>query len=196
MQSKNLTMPDADVTSCERFFSPSESDIFLQRLLTEIEWKQKSIKLFGREIPEPRLTAWYGDEDALYTYSGITNQPLPWNSLLLTIKHRCEEVCGVEFNSVLLNYYRDGSDSMVWHQDNEPELGAEPIIASVSFGATRRFQFRHKKRNELPTISVDLSHGNLLIMKGKTQQFWKHQLPKTSKAIGTRINLTFRTIVK
>jgi alkylated DNA repair dioxygenase AlkB len=196
MQSKILTMPDADVTSYDQFFSPSESDIFLQRLTTEIEWKQKSIKLFGREIPEPRLTAWYGDADAHYTYSGTTNQPLPWNSLLLTIKDRCEEICHTQFNSVLLNFYRDGKDSMGWHQDNEPELGAEPIIASVSFGATRRFQFRHKKRVELPTISVNLSHGNLLIMKGKTQQFWKHQLPKTSKAIGIRINLTFRTIVK
>jgi alkylated DNA repair dioxygenase AlkB len=189
-----LAMPDAEVIYFPHAFTPAESDAVLQDLQHNIEWRQEKIKLYGREIPQPRLSAWYGDEGAIYIYSNITNHPLPWTDALRTIKQRCEELSNAQFNSVLLNYYRNGQDSMGWHQDNEPELGEQPIIASVSFGATRRFQFRHKKRKDLETINIELKHGSLLLMRGTTQQFWKHQLPKTAQPVGARINLTFRFI--
>ncbi|MFN7928651.1 MAG: alpha-ketoglutarate-dependent dioxygenase AlkB [Blastocatellia bacterium] len=192
----SLPMPDADVRYFPQAFSREESDAYLQGLLTEIEWRQEQIKIFGRDIPQPRLSAWYGDANAVYTYSGIVNQPLPWQPLLLAIRQRCEELTDAAFNSVLLNYYRTGQDSMGWHQDNEPELGAQPVIASVSFGASRRFQFRHKKRKDLVPVTIALEHGSLLLMQGATQSFWKHQLPKTTQPVGPRINLTFRLITR
>ncbi len=150
--------------------------------------------MFGKAIAQPRLTAWYGDEGAIYTYSNLTNRPLEWTPELLVIKARAEKTAQMNFNSVLLNYYRNGQDSMGWHQDNEPELGEQPVIASVNFGATRRFQLRHKKRKDLDTFSIDLEHGSLLVMRGTTQEFWKHQVPKTTQSVGARINLTFRLI--
>lgn len=187
-------MPDAEVLYYRACFSGEESTHYWQELQTDIAWRQEAIKLFNKEIPQPRLTAWYGDEGAIYSYSNIVNHPLPWTATLQEIKARAEEIAQASFNSVLLNYYRHGQDSMGWHQDNEPELGANPIIASVSFGATRRFQFRHKKRKDLDTITIVLEHGSLLLMQGATQHYWKHQLPKTTQAVGVRINLTFRFI--
>lgn len=194
MSYQYLSMPDGEVTYCPVFFSRQESEGYLQVLRDSIAWRQEAIRLFSRELPQPRLTAWYGDAGAIYTYSGLTNHPLPWTPELLAIKACCEAVAETEFNSVLLNYYRDGQDSMGWHQDNEPELGDHPIIASVSFGATRRFQFRHKKRKDLAPITVELEHGSLLLMQGTTQTYWKHQVPKTAQPVGARINLTFRLI--
>ena len=191
---QQLNMPDGAVTYFPHCFSPPESDHYLHALTDSIAWRQESIKLFAKEIPQPRLTAWYGDEGAIYTYSNLTNHPLPWTPELLAIKQRCEKIAQAKFNSVLLNYYRNGQDSMGWHQDNEPELGAQPVIASVNFGATRRFQLRHKKRKDLDTITIELEHGSLLLMHGATQECWKHQVPKTAQAIGARINLTFRLI--
>ncbi|MFN7945474.1 MAG: alpha-ketoglutarate-dependent dioxygenase AlkB [Blastocatellia bacterium] len=187
-------MPDAEVFLDQAFFSLADSDHLFQQLREQIAWRQEKIRLYGREFNQPRLTAWYGDAGASYTYSNLTLHPLDWIAPLDEIRHRCNEAAGVEFNSVLLNLYRDGQDSMGWHQDNEPELGANPVIASVSFGATRRFQFRHKKRKDLPTISLDLTHGSLLLMKGATQHYWRHQVPKTATPAGARINLTFRVI--
>ena len=194
MSGQILSLPDAEVVYYPQAFSPSESDAFLAELISTIAWRQDNIKIYGREIPQPRLTAWYGDEAAIYTYSNITNHPLPWLSVLQQIRQRCEAIAAANFNSVLLNYYRDGQDSMGWHQDNETELGMQPVIASVSFGATRRFQLRHKKRKDLAAINIDLEHGSLLLMRGTTQEFWKHQLPKTTQPISARINLTFRFI--
>ncbi len=191
---RHLNMPDADVIYDPGCFSRQESDQYLQALTETIAWRQEVIILFGKVIPQPRLTAWYGDEGAIYTYSNLTNHPLDWTPELLVIKQRCEEAAQTNFNSVLLNFYRNGQDSMGWHQDNEPELGKHPVIASVNFGATRRFQLRHKKRKDLDTVSIDLEHGSLLLMQGTTQEFWKHQLPKTAQPIGARINLTFRLI--
>jgi alkylated DNA repair dioxygenase AlkB len=191
---EQLTMPDAEVVYVRCAFTDEESDRYLDQLQSDIAWRQETIKLFAKEIPQPRLTAWYGDAGAIYTYSNITNHPLPWTEALREIKARCEAIAQTTFNSVLLNYYRDGQDSMGWHQDNEPELGAEPIIASVSFGATRHFQLRHKKRKDLETITLALEHGSLLLMQGATQSYWKHQLPKTTQSVGARINLTFRLI--
>jgi len=174
------------------FFSKSESDIMLKELRNNIVWKQESMNMYGKKIDFPRLTAWYGNNDKPYSFSGITLQPLPWTSEILTIKNKIESIAKTVFNSVLLNLYRDGNDSISWHTDAEKELGINPIIASVNFGATRKFQLRHIKTKE--KLEIELTHGSLLIMKGELQHFWQHQVPKTSKPVGERINLTFRVI--
>lgn len=191
---ETLALPDAEVILYAGFFSAAESEHLFAELLITTCWEQSHLKIYGKEIAEPRLTAWYGDADKSYTYSGITRHPLPWTPALLQIKERIEVVAQTCFNSVLLNRYRDGRDSIGWHQDNEPELGQNPVIASVSFGATRRFQLRHKRRKDVPRVDLNLTHGSLLIMRGPTQHCWIHQLPKTAQPVGQRINLTFRVI--
>ncbi len=193
MDSMQLEMIDAEVFYFPYFFSNDESDRLFESLLAEIEWKQDKTKMFGKPINIPRLTAWYGDVDKDYTYSGITQTTLPWTACLLTIKKRIEPVSGVTFNSVLLNRYRDGSDSVSWHSDDEPELGENPVIGSVSLGQTRRFQLKHKKDSTLRE-TIELSHGSLLVMRGQTQHHWLHQIPKSKKKMSERINLTFRVI--
>jgi alkylated DNA repair dioxygenase AlkB len=187
-------MPDGEVIIYQNFFEESESDRLLQELLNSINWRQDRIKIFGKEVNLPRLTAWYGDENKSYQYSGITMNPDTWTPTLLSIEERIEKFVKIKFNSVLINLYRNGKDYVSWHSDDEPELGKNPIIASVSFGATRRFQLRHKSNKDLDTVEIALTHGSLLIMKGATQHFWKHQVPKTSKVLTERINLTFRVI--
>lgn len=174
------------------FFSKSESDLFLQKLKDEIEWKQESMNMYGKQVDFPRLTAWYGDNDKPYSFSGITLQPKVWSKELLEIKEKIEPISNVQFNSVLLNRYRSGNDSISWHTDAEKELGQNPIIASVNFGAKRKFQLRHIETKE--KIEIELTHGSLLIMQGELQHFWQHQVPKTSKVVNERINLTFRVI--
>lgn len=174
------------------FFSKSESDSFLKNLLSSIAWKQESMNMYGKQVDFPRLTAWYGNNDKPYSFSGITLQPTPWTSEILTIKNRIESSENTVFNSVLLNLYRNGNDSISWHTDAEKELGINPVIASVSFGATRKFQLRHIRTKE--KLEIELPHGSLLIMKGELQHFWQHQIPKTSKPVRERINLTFRAI--
>ena len=174
------------------FFSKAESDLLLNGLRNNIVWKQESMNMYGKKIDFPRLTAWYGNNDKPYSFSGITLQPLPWTSEILTIKNKIEPVAKTVFNSVLLNLYRDGNDSISWHTDAEKELGLNPVIASVNFGATRKFQLRHIKTKE--KLEIELTHGSLLIMQGQLQHFWQHQVPKTSKPVGERINLTFRVI--
>jgi alkylated DNA repair dioxygenase AlkB len=190
---ETLPMPDAEVTLYSDFFSPDESKTLFQQLVDTIQWGQESIRFGGKAIPLPRLTAWYGDEGKSYSYSGITVNPLPWIPLLSSIKTRVETVSPVTFNSVLLNYYRGERDSVSWHSDDEPELGHNPVIASVSFGASRKFQFKHKTDTD-QRHAVDLTPGSLLLMAGATQHHWKHQIPKTTKPVGPRINLTFRVI--
>lgn len=198
--SKILTLPsgkpmsDGEVIIYQNFFSELESDQLLTKLRKSISWRQDKIKLFGKEVNLPRLTAWYGDEGMSYKYSGITMHPHTWTPTLFLIKEKVEKVVEIKFNSVLANLYRQGKDYVSWHSDDEPELGKNPIIASVSFGATRRFQLRHKLDKDLDTIEISLTHGSLLLMKGSTQHFWKHQVPKTSKKLTERINLTFRVI--
>lgn len=189
-----LNLPDAEIVFWPHFFTKEEGDTLFDELMEGTKWNQETIKSYGREVKLPRLTAWYGDKGASYTYSNIANNPNPWTSTLLHIKTRIDQVAAVEFNSVLLNLYRDGNDAVSWHQDNESELGENPTIASVSLGATRRFQFRHKFKKELPKADLDLTHGSLLIMKGTTQQFWQHQIARTAKPVDPRINLTFRVI--
>jgi len=190
---EHLPMPDADVTFYRDFYSPDESERLFHDLSENIQWKQESARFGGKAVPLPRLTAWYGDAGKSYSYSGITVHPLPWTDTLLDIKARVEGVANVTFNSVLLNFYRGERDSVAWHSDDEPELGTNPVIASVSFGATRKFQFKHKTNPDL-RLSVDLIPGSLLLMAGGTQHHWKHQIPKTTKPVGARINLTFRAI--
>lgn len=175
------------------FFNKAESNSFFKSLRENILWKQESMNMYGKKIDFPRLTAWYGNNDKPYSFSGITLQPTPWTNDILTIKNKIEPVAKSSFNSVLLNLYRDGNDSISWHTDAEKELGINPIIASVNFGATRKFQLRHIKTKE--KLEIELTHGSLLIMQGELQHFWQHQVPKTSKVIGERINLTFRVII-
>jgi alkylated DNA repair dioxygenase AlkB len=164
-----------------------EESLFGQ-LRDVIDWEQPEITLFGRGVPIPRLTAWFGD--AAYRYSGIVNQPNPWPSPLAAIRERLEREEGVDFNSCLANLYRDGSDSMGFHSDDEPELGPEPIIASISLGARRRFVLRHRASRE--SWSWDLGAGDLLVMRDESQRDYAHAVPKTSRRIGPRMNLTFR----
>jgi alkylated DNA repair dioxygenase AlkB len=194
LQVKQFSVPDAEIILYPSYFSESESDLIFQQLLTEINWRQDKIKFYGKEINIPRLTAWYGDNGKSYTYSHITMNPLAWTPVLLTIKNRIEEVAKVYFNGVLINFYRHGKDSMGWHSDDEAELGKDPIIASVSFGGARKFQLRHRFNKTLAKQEFNLTHGSLLMMQGKTQEYWQHQIPKTSKSVMPRINLTFRII--
>jgi alkylated DNA repair dioxygenase AlkB len=189
-----LNLPDADVRLYMGFLPPSSADRLLRELLETTDWRQESFRLYGKDIQFPRLTAWYGDEGAGYVYSGIKNVPLPWTSPILEVKRAVEPACAVVFNSVLLNRYRTGRDSVSWHADDEPEFGENPVIASVSFGGTRAFQLKHKKRKGLKA-SIELTHGSLLIMRGGTQANWLHQIPKTVKDVEERLNLTFRAVI-
>jgi len=183
-----------DIEFFEHYFSNHESDRYFNILFEEISWRHEAITLYGKKIMQPRLTAWYGDEGKTLRYSGIEMHPTPWTPTLLEIKRRVEQTSPQKFNSVLLNQYRNEKDSVGWHRDNEKDLGALPVIASVSLGATREFQMRRYKEKDFKT-SFTLSRGSVLLMKGNTQQLWEHQLPKRSKSIGPRINLTFRNLI-
>ncbi len=170
LHQQSIIKNDGDVILYHNFFSIEEGNKFFLDLHSNIHWKQKTIQIFGKEMPIPRLTAWYGDAGKSYIYSGIEHHPEPWNTTLELIKLKIEEIAKVHFNSVLLNLYRDGKDSVSWHSDDEPELGKNPIIGSVSFGGTRCFSLRHKQfKNH--KIDVDLTNGSLLLMKGETQRF-------------------------
>ena len=189
----SLDLPDAEINYYPKFFDKEQADKIYFELLQEIAWQQDNITVFGKTHPQPRLTALYGNEGKPYSYSNITMQPNPWNTLLQKIKYFIEATTECQFTTVLLNQYRDGKDSNGWHADNEKELGTNPIIASLSFGAERVFQLKHNTIADAKK-SLVLEHGSLLLMKGSTQHFWKHQIPKTAKPIGNRINLTFRSI--
>ncbi|MBW4614705.1 MAG: alpha-ketoglutarate-dependent dioxygenase AlkB [Desmonostoc vinosum HA7617-LM4] len=187
-------MPNAEVTFYRHFFGQQESDEFFRVLYEEIKWRQDKINIYGKEIDLPRKTAWYGDKNHSYAFSGIHLEPEPWTPTLLQIKDRIEEIAKLKFNSVLLNLYRDGHDGVSWHSDAEKELGKNPVIGSVSFGDTRKFMFKHKRKKDLKA-EVELIHGSFLLMAGTTQHFWQHQIPKTSQKVEPRINLTFRVIL-
>jgi len=191
--SENLLPFEGQAFYYPQLFHEKESSRFFNYLKTNVPWKQEPIKIFGREILQPRLTALYGDPALPYSYSGIRMMPLAFTDPLLEIKSRLEAVTGVVFTHALLNYYRNGQDSMGWHRDNEKSLGPNPVIGSVSFGAGRSFHLRHYK-DKKPKISLFLENGSCLLMKGDTQQFWEHQVPKTRVETGERLNLTFRTI--
>ncbi len=192
-----LTLPlkEAEVLYYPSFFSSSESLDYFEILQKETIWQQDDIKLFGKIYPQPRLTALYGNNEQSYSYSGIKMFPKPFNKTLREIKLKIEEVCQIEFTTVLLNLYRDGNDSNGWHSDDEKELGDNPFIASVSFGTNRMFHLKHKQDKNL-RYKLLLETGSLLIMKGATQHNWQHQLPKSKKIKEPRINLTFRILKK
>jgi len=165
----------------------------LSMVIVETQWEQTVVEMYGKKITTPRLTAWYGDEGSTYKFSGKQFYPKPWTPLLLKIKARVEEQVNSSFNSVLLNFYRNGDDSVAWHSDNEPELGMDPLIASVSFGQMRRFDIRSKTDHQLK-YSVNLENGSLLLMKGDLQQKWEHRIAKSTQLLKERVNLTFRNI--
>jgi alkylated DNA repair dioxygenase AlkB len=189
-----FNIPDAEIIYYPNFFDVEQSDLLFQELLLKIPWQQDDIKVFGKVHAQPRLTALFGNEGKSYSYSNIKMQPHSWSPLLQNLKLKVEALSTHEFTTVLLNLYRDGKDSNGWHADNEKELGVNPVIASLSFGAERYFHLQHNTDKNLK-LKILLEHGSLLVMKGTTQHFWKHQIPKTAKPIGSRINLTFRSIV-
>lgn len=186
-------LPNAEISYFPNFFDKATADGIYAELQKDILWQQDDIRVYGKIYPQPRLTALYGNEGLSYSYSNIKMQPHPWSLLLQKIKAKVEQVAKSNFSTVLLNYYRDGKDSNGWHADNEKELGLNPIIGSITFGAERVFQLKHNTQKEQKK-SIVLEHGSLLLMKGTTQHFWKHQIPKTAKPIDSRINLTFRLI--
>lgn len=220
MQAFVIQVPDGELIFAERFFNTKISDRSVeyfqendtydwqhtdwqqlgaedlaQVTFTYINWQRDDIKMYGKTITLPRLTAWYGDAGKSYTYSGITSQPQAWNAGLLYIKKQIEQVTGYAFNSVLLNWYRNGEDHMGWHADDEPELGLNPLIASVNFGETRDFVLR-RIDNPRQKIIISLQHGTLLVMGGALQHYWQHSVPKRKRVKGSRFNLTFRTIIQ
>lgn len=178
----------------ESFFSKKEAELYFKQLQEDTQWQQDLITVFGKTHPQPRLTALYAHNTSPYSYSGITMHPYQMTPLLSQIQKRIEKVSKTLFTTVLLNQYRDGKDSNGWHADNEKELGKNPVIASVSFGSERFFHLKHRSRKEL-RLKIALRSGSLLLMEGETQTHWLHQIAKTTRPIGSRINLTFRKII-
>tara|TARA_B100002019_G_C21232819_1_gene581058 strand:- start:51 stop:662 length:612 start_codon:yes stop_codon:yes gene_type:complete len=195
---KNSSLIKADnlsVEYIENFFDFDQSQLYMKHLTNDIKWKREKIRMWGREIITKKRIAWYADEGKSYTYSGSTFHPEQWNELLLEIKKYVEHYIKFQFNSVLLNEYPNGKVGMGWHSDDERELGIDPIIASLSFGANRDFIFKHKTDKSFENIKIHLKSGSLLLMLGSTQHHWKHSLPKRLKVREPRINLTFRKIL-
>jgi alkylated DNA repair dioxygenase AlkB len=189
---QNLLSHKGELYYYSSFFSTQEARDYYTSLTEETPWSQREIKIFGKEVMQPRLMAWHGDVS--YSYCGLMLDARAWSSQVLFIKKKVEAFCGESFNTALLNYYRDGDDSIGWHRDNEKVLGANPCIASVSFGAQRRFDLREYKTKE-NKISIDLESGSLVIMRGETQHFWEHGISKTKKVKEGRINITFRKVL-
>jgi alkylated DNA repair dioxygenase AlkB len=196
---QRIELPGADVVLQPRWLAPAEADPLLATLLATIPWENHRIRLFGRELATPRLSCWIGDPGTGYVYSGTRFEPRAWPPALTGLRARIEAACGVGFNSVLANLYRDGNDSMGWHSDDERELGRQPVIASLSLGAEREFRFRRRlargvRAGAADVLRLRLPHGSLLCMAGATQALYRHDLPKTRAPAGPRINLTFRRI--
>lgn len=192
---ERIGMPDADVCYFRHLELGQPDTRVLQHLIAEIPWRSEEVVIWGRRVLQPRLIAWYGDPGRSYAYSGIELEPLPWTPLLFDIKSRVEDAASTKFNSVLLNYYRDNRDSVGFHSDDEPELGARPAIASLSLGEERTFVLKHKTLKSVSPVRLHLASGSLLVMKGDTQHCWKHAIPKESRPCGPRVNLTFRQII-
>ncbi|MDC1528500.1 alpha-ketoglutarate-dependent dioxygenase AlkB [Gammaproteobacteria bacterium] len=190
---EKLTLPDAEIFILPEFLSATDADQHYDELLLQTPWRQEQLNFGGKSVPIPRLQAWYGDKNSRYAYSGLALTPLPWTPLLEELKRHIEQCSNSEFNSVLLNYYRTGQDSVAWHSDDEAELGQDPVIASLSLGVTRRFELKHRFRKGIKSF-CDLSHGSLVVMGKGVQQNWQHQIPKQPGIDNGRINLTFRKI--
>ncbi len=205
---RDIPAADGRLRLYPRLFSAEESERYLRALKEEVDWKSERIMMFGRSLALPRMTAWFGDPGTCYTYSGISAQPVGWTRTLLQIRARIEDTTNATFNSVLLNYYRDGRDSVSWHSDDEPELGSDPVIGSVSFGSERPFCLRHKAGRAASRepamgrgqarlgLTLCLPNGSYLEMGPGIQRNWAHQLPKKPRLTGERINLTFRKILR
>lgn len=191
IQSVNLSLK-----YIENFFNLDESRLYMRKLTQSVLWRREKIKMWGKEIVTKRRIAWYADDGKSYTYSGSTFFPSQWNNVLLQLKERVENYSEIKFNSVLLNEYPSGEVGMGWHSDDEKELGTDPIIASLSFGANRDFIFKHKTDKSIENVKLHLKSGSLLLMLGSTQHYWKHSLPKRLKVKEPRINLTFRNIIQ
>lgn len=194
LKQDNLLPFDGTVNYYGQLWTEQEAIHYLNKLLKSIEWRNDELMMFGKRIVTKRKVGWYGDKPFNYTYSKTTKQALPWTEELLELKARIEKESGETFNSCLLNLYHSGDEGMGWHTDAEPELKKNGAIASVSFGAKRKFVFKHKERKD--KVELFLEHGSLLIMKDTTQSFWQHTLPKTMKVTTPRVNLTFRTIIE
>lgn len=192
-ESTTLDLPDADITFLPGWLDTATADRLLAEVSDTTPWRQDTLRIHGRSVAVPRLNSWHGDAGRTYAYSGIALGVEPWTPALAEVRDLVQEAVAVTFPGVLANLYRGGHDSVAWHSDDEPELGPEPTIASVSLGATRRFQLRHRVD---PTLrhQLDLTHGSLLVMRGPTQQRWSHQVPKTARSVAPRVNLTFRTM--
>jgi alkylated DNA repair dioxygenase AlkB len=191
---ERIPLPGADV----RYFADAfarEADALRDALLAEIPWERHRIRLFGREVDSPRLSCWIGDTGTEYTYSRMRFEPRAWTPSLAAIRDALATRFSLRFNSVLANLYRNGQDSMGWHSDDEPELGREPVIASLSLGAPRKFRFRSRETRKVAG-SIELAHGSLLVMAGATQRLYQHDLPRNARLDDARINLTFREILQ
>ena len=188
-----LQLPGALLRYAPAFLAAAEADALLGALRAQISWERHQVRLFGRMLPAPRLSCWIGDAGAAYTYSRVRFEPRPWPPALAALRAHLQHACAARFNSVLANLYRDGRDAMSWHSDDEPELGRDPLIASLSLGAGRRFVLR--ARNGDTRLALTLQHGSLLLMGGACQRLYRHALPRTRAAVGPRINLTFRQVV-
>jgi alkylated DNA repair dioxygenase AlkB len=189
-----IEMPDADVSILTGIELGISYDEVVKRLIRDTHWRQENVRIYGKAYQQPRLVSLYGDTGKQYDYSGISLRPLPWTDLLLHIRRRVEDCTDARFNAVFLNLYRDHNDSMGFHSDDERELGQNPTIASVTFGATRVFLMKHKFRKEIPLQKIALEAGSILLMKGETQHFWKHGINKQKEPCGPRVNLTFRML--
>jgi len=190
MELVTIPIEDGELSMLTQLPMPIGNAEILARLLDDTPWRADTVVVYGKRHLQPRLTAWYGE--ASYTYSGLTLQALPLTPLLEQLRTAVEQATGRRYNSVLLNYYRDGADSMGMHSDDEPELGPQPVIASLSYGATRTFILRHKQNKR--TVKLDLTDGSLLLMAGTLQAHWQHGINKTAKLVGPRLNLTFRFV--
>ena len=190
----NILPQDGIVNYYGEIFGTLENQHYFERLLNNIAWKHDEVIIYGKHIVTKRKAAWYGSSDYKYTYSNITKSALNWTKELLELNTVVEKTCGVSFNSCLLNLYHNGEEGMAWHSDDERSLGKDITIASLSFGAERKFCFKHKITKT--TVPIMLGNGSLLVMKGATQTNWLHSLPKTKKVVSPRINLTFRNIVE
>jgi alkylated DNA repair dioxygenase AlkB len=188
-----LRLANAELELHAQWLDAATADRWLAELTTQTPWQQPLVQIYGQQLPVPRLVAWYGDSEARYRYSGLTHQPLPWTPLLAKIRTQVAAAVGQPLNGVLINYYRDGQDSMGWHSDDEAELGTNPLIASLNLGGTRRFDLRRKGQGRIEH-SLLLQHGSLLVMRGPTQHHWQHQVAKTRSPCAPRLNLTFRLI--
>lgn len=195
LQPGRTVLEGADLEYLPGFLSPGDADDLLAALLARVPWQQPVVQLFGRTFRSPRLAAWYGDPGAVYQYSGLVNEPSPWLLSLVVLRRRIEQQFREPFNSVLLNCYRNGADSMGWHRDREPELGENPTIASISLGGSRRFVLQHSRQVDMTRLELCPEHGSLFLMRGSTQHLWRHCVPKTRKVVAPRVNLTFRRIV-